>query len=282
MLSIVILSYRNPALLRLCLKSLAASIRKDFDYEVIVVDNATLWETRSVVLDEFQDKFSSIKLIPLKKNTGYTRGVNVGLQAAKGEYILSLNQDIVTPEGAVEKLFKYLTEHLEIGLLGPELLNFNGTHQDSYFRFYTPITIFYRRISHLPFAKKMLDAFLMRETDPTQLQKPDWISGAAFMTSRAAIDKVGLLDEKLFHYFSDVDWARRFWENGYQVVYYPEVKIYHYLGRSSKGRFLIWDIFFNQTTRWHIRDFWRYFRKYGFFNRYNKEIAHHTSHATIH
>jgi len=281
MISIVILSYRNPALLRLCLKSLAATLSRDFDYEIVIVDNATRPETRNVVCDEFREIFRSIRFVPIKENSGYTRGVNEGISVAQGEYILALNQDIVAPKGAVEKLLAYFKNHPEIGLIGPELLNFNDTHQDSYFRFYTPVTIFYRRIGYLPFAQRILDTFLMRETDPSKIQKPDWVSGAAFMTSREAIKKVGLLDGKFFHYFSDVDWARRFWENGYQVVYYPEAKLYHYLGRSSKGKLLILDIFFNQTTRWHIKDFWRYFRKYGFLTRYSVRNLPQPSHATI-
>ncbi|MEK7582352.1 MAG: glycosyltransferase family 2 protein [Patescibacteria group bacterium] len=280
MISVIILSYRNPALLRLCLKSLVAALPKDFNYEIVVVDNATRSETRNVVCDEFKEAFRSIKFVPIKKNSGYTRGINEGISAAQGEYFLALNQDIVVLKGAVEKLLLYFKDHLEIGLIGPELLNFNGTHQDSYFRFYTPVTIFYRRIGYLPFARRILDPFLLRETDPSKVQKPDWVSGAAFMTSREAIKKVGLLDEKLFHYFSDVDWARRFWENGYQVVYYPEAKFYHYLGRSSKGKLLIFDIFFNQTTRWHIKDFWRYFRKYGFLTRHSARNISQPSHAT--
>jgi len=113
----------------------------------------------------------------------------------------------------------------------------------------------------------------MRDVDSNQVQKPDWISGAAFMTTRKALNAVGLLDESFFHYFSDVDWSRRFWENGYQVVYYPGAQIYHYLGRSSKGKMLFFDIFFNRTTRWHIKDAIRYFRKYGFLTGHSRANA---------
>jgi GT2 family glycosyltransferase len=263
MLSIIILSYRNPALLRLCLKSLAQALEPSFDYEVIVVDNATMPETRSVVLDEFKDAFKTIKLVPLTKNAGYTRGVNEGIRAAKGEYILSLNYDIVVPKGSIESLLAYYKSNPKIGLVGPELLNFDGTHQDSYFHFYTPLTILGRRIPYFPFAKRINDWFLMRDTDPTKVTEVDWISGAALLVSRDMISRIGLMDEHLFHYFSDVDWARRFWENGYAVVYYPGAKIYHYLGRTSKGRFGILDVFFNPTTRWHIKDAIIYFWKHG-------------------
>lgn len=262
-LSIIILSYKNPGLLRLCLNSLIKALPKELDCEVIVVDNASTYENRSVVKNEFEGKFRKIKLVPIKENAGYTKGVNEGIKNAEGDYVFYINHDVVMAEGAIGKLLDYLKSRPDIGLIGPELLNFNGTHQNSCFRFYTPVTILYRRIPYLPFASKKLAHFTMKENDMTKILEVDWLSGAAFMSSRSAIDKVGLLDENLFHYFSDVDWSRRFWENGYKVVYYPISKIYHYHGQGSRGRFGIFDIFINKETRWHIIDAIKYFGKYG-------------------
>ena len=263
MLSIIILSYKNQALLRLCLSSLAKSLTPVFDYEVIVVDNETSFETQSVVLDEFQNKFKSIKLVPLQKNCGYTRGVNEGIKVARGEYVLYFNYDVVIEPGSIETLFSYFKKHPDIGLLGPKLINFNGTEQASCFRFYSPWTILSRRIPYTPYAKKILNNFLMKDLDLSKTQEVDWISGAVFMTSKSAIKKVGLLDEKLYHYFSDVDWARRFWENGYKVVYFTDSKIFHYHGQTSRGRFGVFEFIFNRATRWHVKDAIRYFGKYG-------------------
>lgn len=263
LLSIIILSYKNPGLIRLCLNSLAKAMPKDFDYEVIVVDNASTLGTRNVINNEFTDKFTNLKLVPIKENAGYTKGVNEGIKTAEGDYIFYVNYDVIFMEGMTEKLLDYLKERPEIGLIGPELINFNGTHQDSCFRFYTPMTILYRRIPYLPAASGKLAHFTMKDKDMTQIREVDWLSGAAFMFSRNALNKVGLLDENLFHYFSDVDWSRRFWENGYKVIYYPSSKIYHYHGQGSRGRFGVFDIFINKETRWHIADAIKYFRKYG-------------------
>ena len=263
MISIVILSYRNPALLRLCLSSLARATKKDEQHEIIVVDNATTVETRNVVLEEFSSVFPGIRCIPLKENAGYTRGVNEGIRAARGEYILAINYDIVMQPGAIRALAGYLREHPSVGLIGPRLVSFDDTHQDSYFRFYRPFTIVSRRLPLLPGTRKEQDRFAMRASDPSQVQEVDWVSGAAFMTSRQALERVGAMDESLFHYFSDVDWARRFWENGYTVVYYPMAVMAHYHGRTSKGRLGVLDAIFNRATRWHIKDGIRYFWKHG-------------------
>ncbi|PIR41749.1 MAG: hypothetical protein COV30_02165 [Candidatus Yanofskybacteria bacterium CG10_big_fil_rev_8_21_14_0_10_37_15] len=266
MLSINILSYKNPALLRLCLNSLKKSLPKNLDCEIIVVDNASTEKTRSVVEYEFKDAFSAIKIVPLKINAGYTRGVNEGIRASKGEFMLYINQDIVVIPETIENLLDYFKKNPKIGLLGPGLLNFDESHQNSCFRFYNPLTILFRRMPYLPFAKKNLDRFLMKDVDLSKPLKTDWISGAAFLVSKPAINKVGLMDENLFHYFSDVDWSRRFWENGYEVIYYPTAKLYHYHGQGSRGRFGLLDVLFNKQTRWHIIDGIKYFIKYKFKN----------------
>ena len=257
LLSIIIVNFKNPALLRLCLKSLERAIGQKTEYETIVVDVATSSSTKNVVKEEF----SYIKLLPFEKNIGYTRGVNEGLKAASGRYILILNPDIVPLKGSVEKILKYMESRPEMGMSGPQLLNFDGSPQSSCFRFYTPLTVLYRRsfVGKLPFAKKSLDKFLMKDKNLNHATETDWIMGSAIMVSAKAIKKVGPLDEKLFMYMSDVDWAKRFWENGYKVVYYPESRMYHYHRRGSKGG--VFDLLLKKEARWHLKDAITYFRK---------------------
>ncbi|KKU90179.1 MAG: hypothetical protein UY20_C0001G0030 [Candidatus Yanofskybacteria bacterium GW2011_GWA1_48_10] len=261
MLSIIILSYRAPEMLRLCLSSLSKSLPKDLNAEIIVVDNQSSLETQFVAEDEF--KRLKIKLIPLTENEGYTRAVNRGIEEASGEYILYSNHDVVFQPNFFKTLVSYLENSRDVGLVGPKLLNFNGSRQDSCFRFYSPWTIICRRMPFIPRAGNVVNRFLMRDLDLSKPRSVDWISGAVFMTTKAAIRDVGLMDENLFHYFSDVDWARRFWENGYKVVYFPEAKVYHYHGRSSRGRFGPLEFIFNRAARWHLFDGIKYFLKYG-------------------
>lgn len=278
MLSIVIVNYKNPALLRLCLSSFTRTVPKTFQCEIIVVDSASTIETRNVVREEFANAFHEIRILPRTENTGYTRGVNIGIAASRGDYILILNPDIIFAPGVLECMVAYLEKHSDIGLLGPKLLNFNGSRQESCFRFYTLATIIYRRISILPFALRELNRFLMCDHGFTEPTDVDWLMGSAIMTSRKAFARVGNADERFFHYFSDVDWARRFWENGYRVVYYPEVALYHYHQRRSKRWFWFLDALFNREARWHIRDGIRYLMKYGLFNtrRVTQHYALHT------
>lgn len=261
MLSIIIVNYKNAPLLRLCLKSLQRIIPDSFAHEIIVVDASAGGDTAHVATEEF----SHVHYLPFKENIGYTRGANHGLKEARGDYMFIINADIIPLEGSLEKMYAYMKAHSEIGLLGPQLLNFDGSVQQSCFRFYTPFTIVYRRtfLGKLPFVKNILNRFLMKDKDLSKTLAVDWLMGSALMVSRRALEIVGYMDEQFYLYMSDVDWPRRFWENGYQVVFFPPAMMYHYHRRESQGALDALDAIFNHRTRQHITDALRYFRKNG-------------------
>lgn len=259
MLSIIIVNFKNPSLLRLCLKSLANILSSDFKYEIIVVDVASTIETRNVI-----SEFIDVKRLCFQENIGYTRGVNEGVKASTGEAVFVINSDIIPLRGSVERMTDFIMRNPEIGLLGPRLLNFDGSIQNSSFSFYSPLTIVYRRtfLGILPWAKRELSRFVMDGKSTSKISETDWIMGSAIMATKEAIGKIGLMDEKLFLYMSEVDWAKRFWENGYKVIYFPASQMYHYHRRGSKGKFDAFDII-KKETRWHILDAIQYFRKHG-------------------
>ena len=262
MLSIIIVNFHNPALLRLSLRTLARVLHRNLLHEVIVVDSESTPETRNVVRHDCADLFSRILLVPFSENTGYTRGVNEGLRRAEGDVLLVLNPDIVVRPDTLDAMMQYLEEHPEVGLLGPGLLNVDESRQDSCFRFYTPLMMAARRL-WFPGSRKLVDQLVMRETAISGPTDVDWVMGSALMTTRKAMDDVGMMDERFFLYLSEVDWAWRFWENGYRVVYLPSVQMYHYLKRESKGRFAFIDIMTRPQSRWHFADAVRYFQKHG-------------------
>lgn len=260
MTSIIVINYKNPPLLRLCLSSLKRVMSANFKHEILVVDIASSPETRNIIKD-----FPEAKLLEFKNNIGYTKGANEGVKASSGNYVLILNPDIVPMARSIEILTSHLATNTDVGIVGPRLLNFDGSTQNSCFRYYTPLTILCRRspLGHTSFGKKVLNKFIMANKNLNEPTEVDWLMGSAVMVSRKAIDKVGLMDEKFFLYMSDVDWARRFWENGFKVVYYPESEMYHYHKRESAGRFGILDVFLNKQSKLHLIDAIRYFAKYG-------------------
>lgn len=263
-LSIVVVSYRDPSLLRLFLRSLARALPSNYATEVIVVDSASTPETRSVVTHDMARHFDYIELIRRDENTGYTKGVNLGLRQSKGTFVLNLNPDTIVTPDSISSLLSYMQKHPDAGLVGPRLLNMDGSQQYSCFRFYTPYTMVARRLSWLPRALAVVNRFLMKDTHLEDSLDVDWLMGSAFMTRRTAMDDVGLLDERFFHYCSDDDWARRFWQSGWRVVYCPSALVYHWHARHSKGRHGILDVLLRRQARWHIADAFRYFRKHGF------------------
>lgn len=261
MLSIAIINYKNAPLLRLCLKTLQRVLPASFPHEIIVIDIAAGTQTRYAA-----EEFPNVRYIPFTRNIGYTRGANEGIRAAAGDAVFIMNSDVLPLEGSIEALYRYLQGNPDIGLLGPQLLNFDGSNQESCFRYYSPFTILCRRtfVGALPFARRAIDQFLMRDKDLTRPTESDWLSGSALMASKKAIGKAGFMDERLFLYFSDVDWPHQFWENGYRVVFYPAARMYHYHRRDSRGT--VFQVLSNPFTRLHIADGFRYFLKRGFFN----------------
>jgi GT2 family glycosyltransferase len=261
-LSIIVTSYKNPSVLRLCLESLRKNVFNE-NFEILVLDSATEEDTEMMMREEFP----GVKFFPHKENLGFLRLVNKGIKRAKGDFFLILNADIIIEKKSADLLLEYLKSNPGVGVAGPKLLNFDGKIQASCFRFYTPPIILYRRtrLGKMKFAQRRIRKFLYKDKDLEKMQDVDWLMGSAMMTSRKAVEKVGLMDDNFYMYFEDVDWCRRFWENGYKVVYYPLARMFHYHGKGSASQSALKAVFLNRLTREHIKSavkyFWKYFGK---------------------
>ena len=260
-LSIIVTSYKIPHLLALCLEAIKSTV--EIEHEIIVADSAT----EEITKDLLAEKFPEVKFIANEKNLGFLKLVNQGLDLAQGKYFLIINGDILLQKNSVEKMLNFLKENPGVGIVGPKLINFDKSIQPSCFRFYRPVTTFYRRagfLKNLPFVKKELDRFLMRDKldKNEKYWEADWIMGSAMLTSREAVEKVGRMDEQFFMYMEDVDWCFRFWQNNLKVVYYPQAEVFHYHGKqSARGSFLK-DLIFNKYTHIHIASGIRFFLKH--------------------
>jgi GT2 family glycosyltransferase len=259
-LSIIVTSYKNPSVLRLCLESLQKNILRE-NYEILVLDSATEEDTEMMMREDFP----KIKFFSHQKNLGFAKLVNNGLKYTSGKFILILNADIIIEKKSVDILLQEFEKNSHLGVIGPKLLNFDGKTQPSCFRFYTLPTIIYRRtfLGKFAFAKRKIDRFLYKDKDLNKPQEVDWLMGSAIMTTRRAVANVGQMEENFgFMYFEDVDWCRRFWEKGYKVIYYPHAKMFHYHGKGSASTSTFRAILFNKLTREHIKSAAKYFWKY--------------------
>jgi N-acetylglucosaminyl-diphospho-decaprenol L-rhamnosyltransferase len=259
-LSIAINNHKNPELLKLCLESIKKNVGNNIRYEIILADS----ETEESTFIMMREDYPEIKFFPFKNNVGFQALVKKGVEESKAPYILFLNGDIIITKNSVEELFQAIRRDEKIGLIAPKLLNFNGALQYSCLRFYKPQTILYRRtfLGKLGFGHRHLDWFLMKDYGHFKPREVDWVMGSAMMASRRAIRKVGLMDPEFFMYMEDVDWCRRFWENGYKVVYWPLSVMYHYHGRGSARGSFFHSLFLNKLTRIHITSAVKYFLKY--------------------
>lgn len=258
-LSIIILNYKACGLLKECLKGIKAATPK-LNYEIIVVDNASYDGTPAMM----KENFPEIKFISSGENIGYSKGNNVGIKQATGRYIMIMNPDIVVFEGVFEKLVEFMDNRSDVGIVGPKLLNPDRSLQFSCYRFpdfWEPV---YRRtpLGKLGSARKKLDKYFMRDFDHASTKEVDWLLGGCVLIRRKALDEVGLLDERYFAYFDDVDLCRSMWHKKWKVVYFPAVSVIHFHRReSAEGRW--WSGIFKKVTRIHLASWLTYFKKWG-------------------
>lgn len=206
LITIAVNGYKNPELLRLCLTALYRELSQvSFAYEVIVADSATEEDTELIIREEFP----RVRFFPFVANVGFKTLFNTSLTESKGKYIFLINSDILINQETIPILMNYLESHTEAKLVGPKQINFNGTLQLSCFRYYRPQTILYRRtwFGRLPFGKKHLDWFVMRNYDHRVPKMVDWITGSAMFVEREAALRVGPMDDRFFMYMEDVDWC---------------------------------------------------------------------------
>ena len=227
--------------------------------EFIVVDNGG----EEGLEETLAQRFGDVRYIRLNRNIGFAAGNNVGARESRGRYVMFANQDLTATHQSVGSLVKFMDENPDVALCGPRLLNPDGTIQQSFYRFYTPLTPLYRRtiLGRLWIGRQHLDHFLMRDRDATTTLNVDFLMGACLFVRASAIERVGLFDERYFFYFEDTDWCRRFWEAGYRVCYVPSSTMIHIHSRDSAQKMGIASLF-DKATRRHITSGAQYFIKH--------------------
>jgi len=233
-ISIVIVNWRTPELLRGCLNALGNDEHKD-SFELYVVDNASGDESLSILSNEF----SYVNVLVNEDNVGFSKACNQVIPKAKGEYVLLLNPDTVVIDNAVSKLAAFLDNNPECGAVGPKILNEDGTLQLACRRaFPSPAAAFFRLtyLSILFPGHPLFAKYNMTYIDPEKAASVDALSGSCMMVRKNVIDKIGLLDEDIFMFGEDIDWCWRIKQAGWQVFYNPQAVIYHSHGAASRLR----------------------------------------------
>lgn len=228
-LSIIIVSWNVKNLLKKCLESIYRET-KNIKYEVFVVDNASKDETVEMV----QNEFPQVHLIANQNNLGFAKANNQAIQQAKGDFILLLNPDTEIIENALDKMVSFMKSHPEAGVAGCQILNPDRTIQPSVRRFPTlasHIIILLKLHNFFSRAKSIRNYYIM-DFSYQAMKEVDQVMGACLMTKREVIDKVGLLDDKFFIWYEEVDFCQRVKKAGWKVLFSPEAKIIHEKGKS--------------------------------------------------
>ncbi len=229
-LSITICSWNTIDDLRACLASLT-TIRDEAKFEVIVVDNNSEDGSPVMVSDEFQ----WVRLEAMSKNLGFVGGQNFAAENRKGRHVLPLNSDTVVHPGAISGLLTYLESHPDVGIVAPKLLNPDGSLQFSCRRFPNPLAALFRNtlLGKLFPNNRFTKEYLMQDFAHDGAKEVDWVSGAALLVRDTLIEDKPLFDPEFVMFCEDVDLCFQTWKNGKKVIYLPEFKITHAIGRST-------------------------------------------------
>ncbi|NKX43581.1 glycosyltransferase family 2 protein [Roseicyclus persicicus] len=244
-LSVVIVNWNTEDLLRDCLRSVFAGLGP-VQAEVIVVDNASSDGSVAMVRAEFP----GVQLIETGRNLGFAGGNNVALRIATGRHVMLLNTDTLVHGDVLPRAVAWMDAHPQVGVMGPRVLNADGTVQ--------PSSSAFPSLTHLAMQTlgltriRRLDRYRMTGWDRTTEARVEVISGAAMFVRRAAMDEVGLLDEAFFFYGEETDWCHRFARAGWELRFVPIPEITHFGGGAAHRLNHRRDVLMTQgTTRLH-------------------------------
>jgi GT2 family glycosyltransferase len=201
--------------------------------EIFVVDNNSVDGSMAMV----KEKFPEVRLIENKKNTGFSYANNQAIKIATGEYILLLNPDTVVEEDTFTKVVTFMDAHPTAGGLGVKMLDGKGKFlPESKRGLPTPSVAFYKMfgLSKLFPHSELFGKYHLGYLDTDKIHEVEILSGAFMLLRKTALDKVGLLDETFFMYGEDIDLSYRIILGGYKNFYFPETRIIHYKGESTK------------------------------------------------
>ena len=221
-LSIIIVNFNTKKLILNCVESITISKPK-IKYEIIVVDNGS---SEKIETSDFVNY--GVKIIKNDSNLGFAKANNQGIRKAKGKYIVLLNSDTRVKKYTIDRLYEFAKSKSEAGVIAPRLLNPDGSVQGSVFRFPT----IGRAIKQYWLGKKgLLEKYAPGGNEAHEVEA---VVGAAFLITPEAFNKVGLLDERYFMYFEDLDYCRRVRQNGLKTYYLPKAEVIHYHGESGR------------------------------------------------
>ena len=252
-LSIIIVNWNTRDLLSDCLESIKATAR-DLSHEIIVVDNASTDGS----VEMLRERFPRVKVIENAENRGFGAANNQAMKVMAGRYALLLNSDTRLMENAVQELFSFLESRPDAAMACGQLLNADGSRQNSVAAFPSLMTL----LTNTPLLEILFPRrFPSKRRDYPGPIEVDSAIGACMMVRKSAIDEVGMFDERYFFFFEETDWAMQMRAAGWKVFHIPTAFIYHQqgqsIGRNARSRIEFYRSRYGYFRKWESRPYYR-------------------------
>jgi N-acetylglucosaminyl-diphospho-decaprenol L-rhamnosyltransferase len=237
--AVVVVTFNALPWVEQCLDSVAGR-------DVVVVDNGSTDGTVAFVRERYPD----VRVIE-QDNRGMGGGNNTGMRAADGRYFFLLNSDAWVVGDGLDRLVEFADAHPEAAVVGPKLLNTDGSLQRSVRGEPTlwRLSTEYLFIRKLAPRSELLNPLYAGGFEHDTVREADWLFGPALLVRREAADAVGLFDESFFMFSEEVDWMTRFRRAGWKVLFFPGAEVVHVGGASHGGRLYV------ENLRGHLRWF---------------------------
>ena len=244
MVDIVIVNWNSGALLAKCVNSVIAECNKSIVSCIIIIDNHSSDDSlQQLPLSE------KIHLIRNEENRGFSKACNQGFQKVTAPYVLLLNPDTILFENTISDCLQYVTAHLNIDILGCQLLDENGNISTSCARFPTPLRFFYSSLglSYL-FPRIFTPPLLMTDWNHAESCAVDQVMGAFMFMPTSIFNKIGYFDERFFVYYEELDFSYRLRKANGISYFNASIKAIHY-GMGTTESVKGYRLFLNLSSR---------------------------------
>ncbi len=231
-LSVIIVNYNVRAYLEQCLRTVFTAL-DGIEGDVFVVDN----QSNDGSVEMVREKFPQVRLIANADNVGFSRANNQAIRASDAEYVVLLNPDTVVGEDIFRKVLDFLDAHPKAGGLGVKMIDGTGHFlPESKRGLPTPAVAFYKIIglTRMFPHSRIFGRYHLGHMEENEAARIEILSGACMFLRKETLNKVGLLDESFFMYGEDIDLSYRITLGGYENWYFPDARIIHYKGESTK------------------------------------------------
>jgi GT2 family glycosyltransferase len=227
-LSIIIVAWNVRDLVLDCLASIRDA-RLEISHEVLLVDNGSHDGTVEAVCGQFPETL----VIALPRNVGFAAGNNHGLLKMNGRHAVLLNSDTIVLPGGLERCVRYLDDHPDVGVVGPQLLNPDRTKQNCIHN--SPSLV-----SEV-FSQSLLRRLFPRRYPSKRVHYPgpievEAVLGACLFVRRDVVRQIGPIDEQYFFFLEETDWCHRIRARGWKVVHLPDAQVIHLYGEATKKK----------------------------------------------